>query len=99
MAEARIYLPAKSAMQSGRAGTRHWVLEFVSAEAKRHDPLMGWISSGDTRQQVHLSFPTLEEAVAHAERLGVAYKVVPPHDRTIKPKAYADNFRYDRVRG
>ncbi len=99
MAEARIYLPAKSAMQSGRAGTRLWVLEFVPAEAKRHDPLMGWISSNDTRQQVHLTFPTLDEAVAHADRLGITYQVVAPHSRTIKPKAYADNFRYDRVRG
>ncbi|ROQ00420.1 ETC complex I subunit-like protein [Stella humosa] len=99
MAEARIYLPAKSAMQSGRAGTREWVLEFVPAEAKRHDPLMGWISSGDTRLQLRLTFATLAEAEAHAQRLGLAYKIQPAHQRTIKPKAYADNFKYDRVRG
>jgi hypothetical protein len=99
MAEARIYIPAKSAMQSGRAGAHEWVLEFAPAEAKRHDPLMGWISSGDTRQQLRMTFATQEEAEAHARRLGLAYKVQPPHERTIKPKAYADNFRYDRVRG
>ncbi|BBK43881.1 ETC complex I subunit region [Allostella vacuolata] len=99
MADARIYIPAKSAMQSGRAGTHEWVLEFNPAEAKGHDPLMGWISSGDTRQQVRLTFPTLEEAEAHAQRLGVRYQVQPVHLRTIKPKAYADNFKYDRMRG
>ncbi|WP_374442570.1 ETC complex I subunit [Stella sp.] len=99
MAEARIYVPAKSAMQSGRAGTREWVLEFVPAERKRHDPLMGWISSGDTRQQVRLRFASREEAEAHAGRLGLAFTVQAPHERTIRPKSYADNFRYDRVRG
>ncbi|BBK36047.1 ETC complex I subunit region [Allostella sp. ATCC 35155] len=99
MAEARIYVPAKSAMQSGRAGTHEWVLEFAPAERKRHDPLMGWISSGDTRQQLRLSFPTREEAEAHARRLGLDFTVQAPQQRTIKPKAYADNFKYDRVRG
>ena len=99
MAEARIYQPAKSAMQSGRAQTRHWVLEFAPAEPRRADPLMGWIGSGDTRQQLRLSFDSQEEAEEHARRAGIAYVVVQPHQRTIKPKAYADNFRYDRVRG
>ncbi|MCC7276484.1 MAG: ETC complex I subunit [Alphaproteobacteria bacterium] len=99
MAEARIYQPAKTAMQSGRAGTRGWVLEFTPREAKRHDPLMGWISSGDTRQQLRLRFATREEAEAHATRLGLSFDVLPSHQRVIRPKAYADNFRYDRVRG
>ncbi|MGE0717599.1 MAG: ETC complex I subunit [Alphaproteobacteria bacterium] len=99
MAEARIYLPAKTAMQSGRARTREWVLEFPPSQAKRADPLMGWISSADTRQQVRLTFATREEAEAHAKRLGLDFTVLPTHERVIRPKSYADNFRYDRVRG
>jgi hypothetical protein len=93
---ARIYKPAKSAMQSGRAKTRHWVLEWEPAERKRLDPLMGWTSSGDTMGQVHLNFETLEAAIGYAERHGIEYQVQPPHEREIEPKAYADNFAYTR---
>src|SRR3954452_17042404 len=66
---ARIYLPPKSAMQSGRAGAE-WVLHYDSATPERADPLMGWIGGGDTQAQVRLSFPTKEEAIAYAERNG-----------------------------
>jgi hypothetical protein len=80
-------------MQSGRLGTRRWRLEFAPDTPRTIDPLMGWTSSGDTRTQVRLNFATEEEAVAYCEKHGIPYEVEPPHTRTIRPKAYADNFR------
>lgn len=94
---ARIYQPARNAMQSGTAKTRSWVLEFAPASAREIDPLMGWTSSADTRAQLHLHFDTLEEAVAYAQKQGLMYSVERPHERKVKPKAYADNFKYDRL--
>jgi hypothetical protein len=93
MTTARIYQRPKNAMQSGRARTDRWVLEFEPAEAKRPDPLTGWAGSGDTREQVCLSFPTVEAAQAYAEREGLAFTVIPAPERTLKLQAYADNFR------
>jgi len=90
---ARIYQRPKNAMQSGRARTDRWVLEFEPAEAKRPDPLTGWAGSGDTRDQLFLSFPSLEAAKAYAEREGLAFTVIPAPERTLKLQAYADNFR------
>jgi hypothetical protein len=90
---ARIYQRIKSTMQSGKARTDRWVLEHEPAEAKRADPLTGWAGSGDVRDQVRLSFPTLEAAKAYAERQGMAYHVVPPVERSLKLQAYADNFK------
>jgi hypothetical protein len=94
---ARIFQPPKTAMQSGWAKTHAWVLEFLPTTAKRSDALMGWAGGGDTQTQVKLTFETREEAVAYAERAGIAYEVELPHARRVKPKAYADNFRYGRV--
>jgi hypothetical protein len=94
---ARIYQPPKSAMQSGRAGSDEWVLEFEPASPRRPDPLMGWIGSADTQAQVRLSFQTREEAVAYADKNGIAYDLELPQPRRIRPKAYADNFRYGRI--
>ena len=96
MACARILRPAKTAMQSGRAGTRRWVLEYEPATAREPDPLMGWSSAGDTLNQVRLKFATLEEAKEFAEKKGLEYTLVEPQERSFKPKNYADNFRYDR---
>jgi len=98
MALARIYRPAKTAMQSGRAQTRKWVLEYEPASRRDPDPLMGWSSARDTLNQVHLRFDTLAEAIAFADKKKLDYSIVEPHARTPKPKAYADNFKYDRVR-
>jgi hypothetical protein len=98
MARARIYRPSKTAMQSGRAGTSQWVLDYEIATPRRPDPLMGWSSAQDTLNEVRLKFDTQEEAVAFATRKGLDYALIEPHERTPKAKAYADNFRYDRVR-
>lgn len=93
MTTARIFQTPKNAMQSGRARTHEWVLEFEPAEAKQPDPLTGWAGSGDTRQQVRLRFPTMEAAVAYAMREQIDYAVIPAPERTLKLQAYADNFR------
>ncbi len=93
MAHARIYQRPKNAMQSGRARTAGWVLEYAPSEARVPDPLTGWAGSGDTRAQVRLSFPTLEAAQAYAEREGLTCHVAPGPERLLKLQSYADNFR------
>jgi hypothetical protein len=94
----RIYRPARTAMQQGRAKTKHWVIEQEQPEPKSHDPLMGWISSGDTRAQVKLRFETKEEAIAYCQRHGLVYRVEEPKEAVIRPKSYAANFAWNRVR-
>ena len=91
--QARIFQRPKNAMQSGKALTDQWVLDFVPADAARPDPLMGWASSSDTRRQVQLRFPTKEAAVAYAERYGIDAIVHETPPRRLKLQAYADNFR------
>ena len=93
MADARIYQEPKNAMQSGRARTTRWVLDFAPAEAKTPDPLTGWAGSGDTREQVRLVFPDAAAAQAYADRHGITAQVIPAPERVLKLQAYADNFR------
>ncbi len=95
-AKARIYQPAKNAMQSGRARTKFWYLTYEPAE-KKADPLMGWVGSNDTRQQLRLKFDTKAEAIDFAEREGIPYVVEEPHKRAHKPKSYAANFSFNKV--
>lgn len=94
----RIYQPARNAMQSGTARSRHWVLEFPQAGARAIDPLMGWTSSDDTQAQVRLRFATRDEAEAYAEAQGLEYIVVEPKPRAqnIRPRGYGENFATDR---
>jgi len=96
--EAHIYKPTRTAMQSGQANTREWCLEFAQQAPRRVDSLMGWTSSSDTTQQLALHFDTKEAAIAYAEAHGLAYTVSEPESRAVRRRAYADNFRYDRVR-
>ncbi|AXJ95775.1 MULTISPECIES: ETC complex I subunit [unclassified Sphingomonas] len=93
MPTARIFQRPKNAMQSGKYRTDHWQLEFEPAEAKKPDPLTGWAGSGDTREQVRLSFPTEAAAIAYCEAQGFDYEVIPAPQRKLKLQAYADNFR------
>ena len=97
MARARIFRPAKTAMQSGARAPK-WVLVYEPATRRQAEALMGWISAEDTLNEVRLHFETLEEAVAFATKNSLDFTVIPPHDSTEKPKSYADNFRYDRIR-
>lgn len=83
-------------MQQGRAGTERWLLEFEPG-AREVEPLMGWTSSRDTRRQLRLTFDSKEEAVAYAEKHGLMYSLEEPRERKIRPKAYAENFRTDRM--
>jgi len=80
-------------MQSGKAKSQDWVLEFEQSEARKADPLMGWTGSGDTQAQVVLSFPTKDAAKAYAEKYGIAARVHATPAKGLKLQAYADNFR------
>jgi len=93
---ARIFQPAKTAMQSGKAKTREWILEFEPASARALDPLMGWTSSTDMNGQVRLRFDSKEDAVAYAEKHGIAFRLHEPQQPPVILKAYADNFAYGR---
>ncbi len=90
---ARIYQRSKNALQSGKARTDEWVLEFVPSEARRADPLMGWTGSGDTQVQVKLNFAELAAAKAYAAKNGIDYSVLETAPKKLKLQAYADNFR------
>ncbi|HEX2528296.1 MAG TPA: ETC complex I subunit [Geminicoccus sp.] len=92
MPDARIFQPARTAIQSGRAKTRFWLLEMEPRSRKDPDRLIGWVGSDDTTQQISLKFETKEAAIAYAERNGLTYQVDDPHKRIVKPKSYADNF-------
>lgn len=93
---ARIYRPARNAMQSGKANTRQWRLEFEPASARGIDPLMGWTSSADMNGQVRLDFDSKEEAIAYAERHGIPFRLHEPQEPPVILKAYADNFATHR---
>lgn len=93
---ARIYRPAKNAMQSGKAKTKDWVLEFEPASARKPDPLMGWTTSSDMNGQVRLTFETRDEAVAYAQRYEIAFQLFEPKTPKRILKAYADNFAANR---
>jgi ETC complex I subunit conserved region len=93
---ARIYKPARTAMQSGQANTKEWVLDYEPEQPRTVEPLMGWTSSADMKQEVHLSFDTKDEAIAYCERHGIPHQVfetTPPARQRI---SYSDNFAYPR---
>ncbi len=93
---ARIFLPPRSAMQSGTAKTHRWVLEYEPVSAKIRDPLMGWTGSDDMNSQIHLTFETKEDAVAYAQKHEIPFDLELPVARVRRPKSYSDNFRFDR---
>ncbi len=93
---ARIYRPAKTAMQSGKGKTIFWVIEHEASAPKKIEPLMGYTSSTDMLSQVRMKFDTKEDAVRYAEANGIEYRVIEPKEVRRRPMAYADNFKYDR---
>ncbi|OUR77364.1 ETC complex I subunit [Alphaproteobacteria bacterium 46_93_T64] len=97
--KAKIYRPAKNAMQSGRGGLKKWRLDYTPSEARFADPLMGWTGSNDMASQVTLSFDDKESAIAYCDANGIDYRVSDPKERKLNLKAYSDNFSYSRVRG
>jgi hypothetical protein len=94
---ARIYRPARTAMQSGTGNTKQWVLDYDPAEPRSIEPLMGWTSSADMNQQIRLRFDTREEAIAYAERNGIAFRVIEPNKPARRLMSYSDNFKWGRV--
>ncbi len=97
MPKVRIHKPARTAMQSGTAKTRLWFLEFEPGTSYFIEGLMGWSGMKDTTRQLHLRFPTKEAAIAYAEKHGLDYEVAEPKARKEVRKAYADNFKHNRV--
>jgi ETC complex I subunit conserved region len=94
---ARIYKPARSAMQSGSANTKQWALDFEPETPREIEPLMGWTASSDMKQELRLRFDSKEEAVAYCERHDIPYQVSEPNAPARKKIAYADNFAYRRL--
>jgi hypothetical protein len=94
---ARIYKPARTAMQSGKAKTEQWMFVYEPEIPRSIEPLMGYTSSADMKRQIKLSFDTEEEAVAYCERNGIPYQVFEPHEPTPKRVSYSDNFRAGRT--
>ena len=90
----RIFRPSKSAMQSGVGGSRQWVIECVSPSARQPEALMGWTSAQDTLNQVKLTFDHVDDAVTYAREQGWDYTVQVAHAKRVRPRNYADNFRY-----
>ncbi len=93
---ARIYKPARTAMQSGAAKTKEWVLDYEPEQPREVEPLMGWTSSGDMKQQLRLLFDTKDEAIAYCERNGIAYQVFESQPARRQRISYSDNFAYTR---
>ncbi len=95
---ARIYQPARTAMSSGQAKTKHWVLDYAPSAPREVDPLMGWTSSGDTQSQVKLTFDTKEDAIAYAKDNGIDAVVQEPKKRAMNVRAggYGENFATNR---
>ena len=94
---ARIYRPAKTAMQSGTAKTTRWLLEYEPEVAREIDPLMGWTGSRDMRQQLKLWFDSKEDALAYAQANGIPARIEEPNDPKRRTVSYSDNFRFNRV--
>ena len=97
MAKAIISRPDKNAMQSGTAKMQEWAFKFKPEKPYFVDNLMGWVGMTDMPQEVHLHFPTKEAAIEYAQRQKIPYEVREPHARKLRLRAYADNFKFDRV--
>ena len=94
---AKIYQPAKTAMQSGRRKTCSWLVEHPPASSARQDKLMGWHSCSDTDSQVRLKFSTKDAAIAYCEAQGIQFEMATPSVRRRRTRSYADNFAFDRI--
>ena len=91
MKKAKIYIPNKSAMQSGTGKTDKWILEFETKNPT-NNPLMGWESSSDTLTELKLEFSSKELAINYAKNNKINYEIIEPKKRKTVKKSYADNF-------
>jgi 3-isopropylmalate/(R)-2-methylmalate dehydratase large subunit len=88
-----ILKPAKSAMQSGKKNTKKWlVLPLEDHKSRSINPLMGWVSTDDTKMQFRFEFTTKEAAIDFAVKQGYDYEVTEPNVGSLKRKSYAENF-------
>jgi len=94
---ARIWKHTKNAMQSGKAQANVWLLDYEPEQPRVIEPLMGWTSSTDMKQQLRMRFETKDEAIAYCERRGIAYQVIEPAEASRRSAAYADNFSFRRA--
>ena len=91
MKKAKIYIPTKSAMQSGKGKTKKWLLEFETKDPKVSS-LMGWESTNDTLGELKMEFSSREKAEDYAKKNNILYEVIEPKEREVVIKSYADNF-------
>jgi hypothetical protein len=91
MKKANIYIPSKTAMQSGRGKLKKWVLEFETKDPSIN-PLMGWETSTDTLEEVKLKFSSKKQAIEYAEKNNISYKIIEPKKKEFVIKSYANNF-------
>jgi len=99
MGKVRIYQPSKTALQSGKGKTKKWLMEFETKDPMLACSLMGWVTSQDTSQQLHLTFSSLREAISFAKEKGLIYTVCNPTQISSPPKSYGINFTCSRIRG
>jgi hypothetical protein len=97
MSKAKIYQPTKNTMQSGKAKTHEWVLEYVPETPYFVEGLMGWSGMSDTKRELNLRFPTAEAAIAYAKKQNIEFEVFTTNKGKERAKAYADNFKFDKV--
>lgn len=88
----KIYKPTKTAMQSGKANCKKWLLEFESTDSRFIDPIMGWTGNSDTKSQLRLKFDCPEDAIEYAKRQGLQYKVIEPKKPSVKIQSYSSTL-------
>ena len=91
MKKAKIYIPNKSAMQSGLGKTDKWIIEFDTKNPTKN-PLMGWESSSDTLSELKLEFSSKDQAINYAKKMKIDYEIIEPKKRKVIKKSYSDNF-------
>ncbi|WP_074380604.1 ETC complex I subunit [Bartonella doshiae] len=93
---ARIYRPAKTAMQSGKGNTGFWILQYEPSQKKMLEPLMGYTATSDVNSQIRIQFNMKEEAIAFAHKNAIPYRVEKAYKSIRRVVSYSDNFRSDR---
>ena len=91
MTKAKIYKPAKTAMQSGNSKFNKWILEYTTIN-RVTNPLMGWESSSNTLDEIKLEFSTKELALDYVKKNKIDYELIEPKKRKIVKKSYSNNF-------
>ena len=91
MRKAKIYKPSKTAMQSGKAKSNLWILEYENLNTGIN-PLTGWQTSKDTLSEIKLEFQTKEDAINYVKKNNIDHYIVDSNDQKFIKKSYSDNF-------